>query len=128
MMKTLCTVLFLAALTFGAAAADVSYATEAAISPGKGKDQYQVEVRISRVTEQAGRTVETVIASPRVLANLGQPATLFTGSEDSKGESVAVEVFCPVKSANDFASCTVTIKRGGQTLSKSAMKLKLAAP
>ena len=82
-------------------------------------------INISALTEQAGRTTETLISSPRVLANRGQIASCFTGSKDPKAENISVEVFCPLKSARDFASCAVTVRQGNELLSRSVMKLKL---
>jgi hypothetical protein len=107
-----------------ATAIATSYSTEASISPGKDKRQCQIVVRISQISEQDGKTTETLITEPRSLTNLGQKASFFVGNDDPKTQCISVDVFCP-NSSSDFASCIVTVTRGGQVLSKSATKLKM---
>jgi len=123
-MKKIITLLFVSTLAVSALAADVSYSTEASITPGKDKRQCQIVVRISQISEQDGKATETLIAQPRSLTNLGQKASFFVGNDDPKTQCVSVDVFSP-KTASDFASCVVTVTRGGQVLSKSATKLKM---
>ncbi len=124
-MKQLATVLFILTLAWQTLAADTAYSTEATISPGKAKDQYLVQVRVSGIVEPAGQPQEKLISAPRVLATLGQKASCFVGSSDPKMETVAVDVFCPKKDASDFAICTVTVKQGTRVVSKSVAKFKL---
>lgn len=126
-MKQLATVLFIFTLAWRALAADTAYSTEATISPGKAKDQYLVQVRVSEMVEQAGQTEEKLISAPRVLATLGQKASCFVGSSDPKMETVAVDVFCPKKGAADFAICTVTVKQGARVVAKTVAKFKIGA-
>ena len=124
-MKLLATVLFIFTLACRVLAGDTAYSTEATILPGKAKDQYLVQVRVSQMVEHAGQTEEKLISAPRVLATLGQKASCFVGSDDPKMETVAVVVFCPKNGAAEFATCTVTVKQGTRVVSKSVAKFKI---
>jgi hypothetical protein len=127
-MKNIIAVFLVVMSVFTVVAADVSYSTVAAMTLKKDQrgDEYQVVVQVSKLIEQDGKTVEIPISTPRMLAPVGQKASCFVGSDDPAKENVSVETFWPEKDSGDgFVSCTITVKREGQILSKSTMRLKM---
>lgn len=110
-----------------------TYSTDATMSLQRGDGIYNVAVRVSELREQDGTVTERVIAEPRVQSGLGVPATLYSGLQPShpnygSAENVTVDVAWPYPNESGTASCTVTIRRGDQIVSRSALKLKIQGP
>jgi hypothetical protein len=110
-----------------------SYSTEATITRQKDKNTYTVVVRVSRLVEQGGKLTEQVIAQPRVISSPGHPASMYQGLQApnpnyKKEENVSVDVGWPEAGKSGFALCTVTVKLGDQTVSKSKLQVIVDEP
>jgi hypothetical protein len=120
---------FLVVLTGGAA----TYSTEATVSLQKDEGTLNVDVRVSRLVEQKGKSSEQLITAPRIKTAPGVPATLYTGLQPrdpdySSKENVTVEVSWPYPNESGTASCSVTVRLGNEIVSKSRLQLKIEGP
>jgi hypothetical protein len=115
------------AVTFGVVplALAATYSTEATMSLQKDEGIYNVAVSVSELTERNGKTVERVIAKPRIQSSPGVPATLHTGDDK---ETVTVDVSWPYPNESGTASCVVVVKQADEVMSKSRFQLKVEGP
>jgi hypothetical protein len=102
-----------------------SYSTEATMSLQKEDGIYNVMVKVSELTVRRGKTVERVIAEPRIRSSPGVPATLHVGDDK---ENVTVDVSWPYPNESGTASCVVVVKHGDEAVSKSKLQLKVEGP
>jgi hypothetical protein len=110
-----------------------SYSTEAIMTRQKDKDTYTVVIRVSRLIEQDGRLTEQLIAQPRIISKPGRPATMSQGSQApdpnfQKQENVSVDVAWPEAGKAGLALCTVVVKLGDKTVSKSKLQVTVGEP
>ena len=110
-----------------------SYSTEATVSLQKDEGTLNVDVRVSRLVEQDGRSTEQLVAAPKIKTAPGVPATLYTGLQPAdpdyaSKENVTVDVSWPYPNESGTAFCGVTIKRGSEVVSKSKLQLKIEGP
>jgi hypothetical protein len=110
-----------------------NYSTEATMSLQKNEGTYLVEVRVSRLLDQNGKTTEQVIARPEILSAPGVPASLHQGLQPkdpnyAKEENVTVDVSWPYPNESGVALCSVVIKRGDIVVSKSRFQLNIEGP
>lgn len=110
-----------------------SYSTEATVSPQKDQGTINVDVRVTRLVEQDGRSAEQLVAAPRIVTAPGVPASLYTGLQPNdpnyaKAENVSVDFSWPYPNESGTALCIITIQRGSQIVSKSRFQLKVEGP
>jgi len=99
----------------------------------KDKNTYTVVVHVSRLVEQDGKLTEQLIVQPNILSNLGEPASMYFGLQKldpdfQKQENVKVDVAWPEARKSGFALCTVTVKLGDKTVSKSKLQVIVDEP
>ncbi len=133
MQMTLCSLLTGAACLFGQPVAAASYSTEATMSLEKDEGRLQVDVRVSRLSQQDDKVVEQLVKAPRIITAPGVPATLHNGPQPgdpsyASEENVTAEVSWPYPNESGVAFCAVTIKRGDEIVSKSRLQLKIEGP
>jgi hypothetical protein len=117
-----------AILSYGADAA--SYSTEATITPLPDSGQYRVDVRVSRLVQQDGRTVEELVAKPRLLSVMGCRASLHQGLNSANPgyqneDNVSVDVSWPYPDESGVAYCTIVVRHGDQVASRSKLQLQV---
>jgi hypothetical protein len=133
MQRNLIALLIGAACLPGLRAAADSYSTDAVMSLQKDQGTLNVDVKVSRLSQQEGRLVEQLVESPRITTAPGVPATLHTGPQPrdpdySSKENVTVEVSWPYPNESGIAFCAVTIQRGNEIVSKSRLRLNIEGP
>lgn len=109
-----------------------SYSVEATLTPLKGKTTYVLGVRISELEEQQGMLTEKLISQPKLVSELGVPATIYLGPESGgadymKAENITVQVSWSKSDESSVAICAVTIRRGDKPVWKSQMQTAIAA-
>ena len=114
----------MAAWGIASTAVAASYSTEATMTRQKDKGTYEVDVRVSDLSERDGRNTEEVIARPRITSSPGVPAGLYCGLKPSdrdyaKKENVSVDVAWPEAGKRGFAVCTIVVKLGDKIVSKT---------
>lgn len=107
-----------------------TYSTDATMSLQKEEGTYNVVVKVSELIENDGKVAERLIAEPRIQSSPGVPATLYSGVQPenpdySHSENVTVDVSWPYPNESGTASCAVTIRRGGDVVSRSKLQLKI---
>ncbi len=113
----------LAAAAFVKAETAGNFMTEVTLTPLPGKNEYQFEVRFSKVNDLEGNPTADLIAAPRIVANCGQKAVLR--SEIPNGPAISVEVFYPEAGAGEYATCSVLATEQKKVASWSKFRLKL---
>ncbi len=132
-MKKYVTLLIVTLSTIAGTAFATSYSTEATMTRQKDKDTYTVNVRVSRLVEQDGKLTEQLIAKPQIISKPGCPASMYQGLQSpnpdfQKEENVSVDVAWPEAGKSGFALCTVTVKLGDETVSKSKLQVVVDEP
>ena len=108
-----------------------SYSTEATLTPLNGKDAFEVVVRISQLVEVKGKLTEKIISQPKLVSELGVPASIYLGPEPTSrnylgADNITVDVSWSKTGQTSVASCVVTIKRGDKPVWKSKMQMTIA--
>jgi hypothetical protein len=129
----LITLLLVSACLAVSKGSDASYSTDATVSLQKDEGTLNVDVRVSRLVEQDGRSAEQLVAAPKIKTAPGVTATLYTGLQPidpnyAQEENVSVDVSWPYPNESGTGFCLVTIKRGSQIVSKSRLQLKVEGP
>jgi hypothetical protein len=130
MQRNLITLLLSAACLLGQRVVAASYSTEATMSLQRAEGTLNVDVRVSRLSQQNGKLVEQLVEAPRITTAPGVPATLHSGPQPGDSnyvskENVTVEVFWPYPKESGVAFCAVTVQRGNEIVSKSRLQLKV---
>jgi hypothetical protein len=133
MQRKLITLLITTACLLGRTLVADTYSTEATMSVQKDEGTYNVDVRVSRLLDKDGKTVEQLIEAPRITSGPGVPGTLYTGPkltdpDYATKENVTVDVSWPYPNETGIAFCAVTIRRGNTIVSKSKFQLKVEGP
>ena len=133
MHKCLIAIFIGAACLVGYRVAADSYSTDATMWLQEAEGTLQVEVRVSRLTEQGGKVVEELIEAPRITTAPGVPASLHCGpkpgdSSFTNRENVSVEVSWPYPKESGVAFCAVTVSWGNVVVSKSRLQLRVEGP
>jgi len=110
-----------------------SYSTDANVSLQKDEGTLDVDVRVSRLEKQDGKSSEQLVAAPKIKTAPGVPATLYTGLQPGdpdfpSKENVTVDVSWPYPNESGTAFCAVTVKLGSEVVSKSRLQLKIEGP
>src|SRR5258708_7277401 len=100
MQNKLVRLLVMTGFLVGPAVIGATYSTEATMSLQKDEGELDVAVRVSRLVDQDGKSVEQLVAAPRIKTAPGVPATLCQGLQPDDpnyhlGESVTVDVSWP---------------------------------
>jgi hypothetical protein len=132
-MKKYIALLIVTLTTITGTAFAALYSTEATMTRQKDKNTYTVVVHVSRLVEQDGKLTEQLIVQPNILSNLGEPASMYFGLQKldpdfQKQENVKVDVAWPEARKSGFALCTVTVKLGDKTVSKSKLQVIVDEP
>jgi len=133
MQRKLISLLITTACLLGRTLVADTYSTEATMSVQKDEGTYNVDVRVSRLLDKDGKTVEQLIEAPRITSGPGVPGTLYTGPkltdpDYATKENVTVDVSWPYPNETGIAFCAVTIRRGNTIVSKSKFQLKVEGP
>src|SRR6201999_1769199 len=80
-MKKLIAIILVTAGFVANTATAACYSTEATMTRIKDKGTYEVNVRVSELSERGGKSVEEIIARPRITSAPGVPASLYSGLE-----------------------------------------------
>jgi hypothetical protein len=133
MQKKLIRLLVTTACLAGSAVVAATYSTEATMSLHKDKGELNVEVRVSRLVDQDGKSVEQLVAAPRIKSAPGVPGTLYQGLQPADPnypheDNVTVDISWPYPNESGTAFCAVIIKHGDEVVSKSKFQLKIEGP
>jgi hypothetical protein len=128
-MKTLLSIT-LASLGFISFARGGSYSTEITMAPQKEKGNYEVVVQVAELVEQNGKTIEKLLGQPKLQSPFGSPSSMYVGPERTSAnyaneDNITVDVSWPKTGETGIALCTVTVKRGESTVSRSKMQFKV---
>ncbi len=133
MHARLITLLLVAGCLIASTGGAATYSTDAIVSHQKDEGALNVDVRVSRMAAQDGKSSEQLVAAPKIQTAPGVPATLYTGLQPTdpdfaSKENVTVDVSWPYPNESGTAFCAVTIKLGSEVVSRTKLQLKIEGP